>query len=514
MSWKLVKLNKIASVQNGYAFRSKEYVSDGMRVLRITNVQKGEIVDNNPQYIDFSRADEFNNFQLHHGDILISLTGNVGRVGVLKKEHEPAVLNQRVGAIRVISDSVSQQYLFLYLNSNQFEKDAIRNSKGIAQLNLSSNWVENYEIPLPPKDDQIRIATLLSRIEALIATRKNNLRLLDEFLKSTFLEMFGDPVRNEKGWDTAPLSRIGHFFSGGTPRKKRDDFWSGEFPWVSPKDMKVPYISDAQDHISEKVFAETSLKRIDPEHLLIVVRGMILAHSFPVAINTVPVAINQDLKAILPNAENKVRYLMACLNAMKRQVLTLISSAGHGTKRFDSLAMNKLFVPSPPLNLQNQFASIVKKVEFLMSLYQHSLSELENLYGAISQKAFKGELDLSRIPLKEVPEETVPDIAVEPTDEFPEPDTYAMSDPAARVQLLRQLFDDFIPKRKGASFSLDDFWTQAEQKIVAHMDEDSPPLGVGDYDKAKAWLFDRLKSGRADQCFNENNNRMELSIKG
>lgn len=80
-----VKLNAVASIKNGYAFKSKEYVGSGMRVIRITNVQKGEIVDNNPQYIDSSRDDEFKNFQLHHGDILISLTGNVGRVGVLKK---------------------------------------------------------------------------------------------------------------------------------------------------------------------------------------------------------------------------------------------------------------------------------------------------------------------------------------------------------------------------------------------------------------------------------------------
>ena len=97
---------------------------------------------------------------------------------------------------------------------------------------------------------------------------------------------------------------------------------------------------------------------------------------------------------------------------------------------------------------------------------------------------------------------------------FSYPDSVAMSNPIAREQLLRQLFDAYIGDQKGASFSLDDFWHQAELKVVDHMDEESPPLGVTDYDKTKGWLFEMLKSGQAAQHFNEENNCMELSIKG
>jgi len=378
-------------------------------------------------------------------------------------------------------------------------------------------FLKEVKIPIPHNgenpaiDEQIRIATLLSRVEALIATRKDNLRLLDEFLKSTFLEMFGDPVRNERGWNVIPFSKIGHFISGGTPSKEREDFWSGTFPWVSPKDMKISYLADAQDHVSEKVFKETSLKRIRPGHLLIVVRGMILAHSFPTAINTAPVAINQDMKAIYPNDNVKVHYLMACLDAMKRQVLTLISSAGHGTKKFDTLAMDKVMVPSPPVEIQNKFASIAEKVESLKALYQHNLNELENLYNVLSQKAFKGELDLSRIPLTPIkangqisaPLPSIQGVAVVGK---------AMSHPMAREKLLRRLFARFIAENKGTSFSLKEFWSFVERKVLDHTDENSPPLGVADYDQAKQWLFDLLKSGGVAQHFNEASNRLELNV--
>ena len=88
-----------------------------------------------------------------------------------------------------------------------------------------------------------------------------------------------------------------------------------------------------------------------------------------------------------------------------------------------------------------------------------------------------------------------------------------MSDPAAREKLLRQLFDAFIAERKGQTFSMEAFWTQVEQKVLEHMDDEGPPLEVADYDKAKEWLFELIKSGNIHQLFYEENNYMGLSIK-
>lgn len=316
---------------------------------------------------------------------------------VLKYEDNPIALGaDGAKALWVNPDLANARYVYYYLRSIQIKE---------AGYSRHFKFLKEVEIPIPFKDgapdldDQIRIAHLLGKVEGLIAQRKQHLQQLDDLLKSVFLEMFGDTVRNEKGWDTLPFHKVGKFISGGTPSKSRDDFWVGAFPWVSPKDMKVTKIGDATDHISEAVFEETSLKRIAPGHVLIVVRGMILAHSFPVAINTVEIAINQDMKAINPAKGMNVVYLQNCLTSLKRQILKLISTAGHGTRKFDSIAMQKLFIPKPPEEFQNQFAAIAKKVEALKSRYQQSLTDLESLYGALSQQAFKGELDLSRVPL-------------------------------------------------------------------------------------------------------------------
>lgn len=349
------------------------------------------LLDSSARFISEKAITENKASIFERNTVLISCIGEIGKIGVLQRKSS---CNQQITGI-TLKPHVDPVYFAYWCKAN---KDIFKNRARNAVVPILNNaLLSSIFVTFPEQlDDQKRIAYLLGKMEGLIAQRKQHLQQLDELLKSVFLEIFGDPVRNEKAWNTLPFHKIGQFVSGGTPSKSRDDFWNGSFPWVSPKDMKVVKIDDATDHISEMVFEETSLKRISSGHLLIVVRGMILAHSFPVAINAVEIAINQDMKAIKPIKGINVVYLQSCLAAQKRQILKLISIAGHGTRKFDAIAMQKLFIPIPPVDKQNQFAIIVEKIESLKFRYQQSLTDLENLYGALSQQAFKGELDLSR----------------------------------------------------------------------------------------------------------------------
>lgn len=95
-----VKLKDICGVKNGYAFKSDNYTNSGIRVIRITNVQKGFVEDEHPEFYPLSYSDELNNYMLQENDLLLSLAGNVGRVALLNKEFLPAALNQRVACLR------------------------------------------------------------------------------------------------------------------------------------------------------------------------------------------------------------------------------------------------------------------------------------------------------------------------------------------------------------------------------------------------------------------------------
>ena len=144
-----VRLGDTCEILNGYAFKSENYVTEGIRVIRIANVQKGYIEDKEPQYYPINFEEDITKYFLYENDLLISLTGNVGRVALLPKEMLPAALNQRVACLRMKAKSViSKDYLFHYLNSDKFENDCITSSKGVAQKNMSSPVIIKTDMPI------------------------------------------------------------------------------------------------------------------------------------------------------------------------------------------------------------------------------------------------------------------------------------------------------------------------------------------------------------------------------
>lgn len=388
---------------------------------------------------------------------------------------------------------------------------------------ISRAALESIKIPQFGIDDQIRIVTLLSRVEALIATRKENLRLLDEFLKSTFLEMFGDPVRNDKGWKKQPFGKLlSDIDSGWSPkcenRETTDDEWGV---------LKLSAITSCRYIDSEnKALPETIEPKLDkevkPGDLLFSRKNtyqLIAACAY--VFSTKPRLMLSDLIFRFLIKDKKVLnplYLWGLL-VNSRQRSTIQSIAGGAAGSMPNISKQKLkslLIPIPPIPIQNQFALIVGKVEFLKDLYKQNLTELENLYGALSQKAFKGELDLSRIPLEQdfKPRMDANERELESgAPLFTSLDKGAMSDPATRERLLKGIVDEYFSGQPRRSFSFRDFWPRIEFNVLDYMDDESPPLGPTDYNLVQRWLFEMLKNNQIEQLFNEAENQMELRPK-
>jgi type I restriction enzyme S subunit len=166
-------------------------------------------------------------------------------------------------------------------------------------------------------------------------------------------------------WRWARLGAFGGMLGGGTPTKSNPAFWKGKIPWVSPKDMKRAYIDDAEDHISPAAIEDSAAKLIPSGSLLFVVRGMILAHSFPVALTTREVTINQDMKALVPVVPETREFLLRACWAARPRVLARVERSSHGTCRLGTEVVEQLAIPVPPLAEQ---ARIVKKADSLMAM--------------------------------------------------------------------------------------------------------------------------------------------------
>jgi type I restriction enzyme S subunit len=163
--WVEKRLGDLIHIQNGYAFKSDEYTNEGYFLMRISNVQDGEITLSNPKYV---RIDDprIARFILNEGDILVSLTGNIGRVGIVNAEHLPAALNQRVARITLKDEkAMLHNFLFFFLRSNYFREHLQGAGHGAAQQNVSTKEIAEVELSLPPVAEQQRLLDALNELQ-------------------------------------------------------------------------------------------------------------------------------------------------------------------------------------------------------------------------------------------------------------------------------------------------------------------------------------------------------------
>jgi type I restriction enzyme S subunit len=285
-----------------------------------------------------------------------------------------------VKVLHVNREKADARYIYYFLKSVKLTD---------AGYSRHFKFLKEIKIPLPENiDDQIKTARLLNHIETLITQRKESIILLDELLKSSFVKMFDKPNQFSKTDDIKTIGQICHFKGGGTPSKSKLEYFTGDIPWVSPKDMKYLYITTSKDKITEKAIKESATSLIAKGAVLMVVRSGILKSKLPVAINLVDVTINQDMKAFISN-EVLSSYLLYYFIINEKSILKKVRATTADNFNFDDIKRLKIVVP--PSELQNQFDNKVKKVESLKEKYKVSLKELENMYDSLSQIAFRTE---------------------------------------------------------------------------------------------------------------------------
>jgi type I restriction enzyme S subunit len=295
-------------------------------------------------------------------------------------------------------NQVIPEWLRYFVRREEFRHDAKRNFTGTAgQQRVPTSFLQNAIIPMPPRAEQQRIVDLLTRAEGIVRLRREAQQKAAELIPALFVDMFGDPVTNPKGYPTSRLGDLVDFQSGGTPSKARDDYWQGDVPWVSPKDMKRLALYDAIDHISSLVLEETSLKLVPAGSVLIVVRGMILAHTVPVAEARVPLTVNQDMKALISKGAIHSTYLLWMLQVCHDRLLSQVTTAAHGTKKLDTARLEEMVVPVPPMVMQQAFEANVRRVEAIQQHQVNAMTRAEAAFSALLARAFSTEGSVAAI---------------------------------------------------------------------------------------------------------------------
>ena len=418
--WEIPPLYARFVVQLGKMLDEKKITKSHLvPYLRNVDVQWDRInVDDLPE-MDIE-VRQYERFTLQRGDLLVCEGGEVGRAAFWSGELPRCGFQKALHRLRPRNaDRDSSQFLFYVLRAVADGKVFIAGGNPNTIPHLTAEKLRKYRFPFPPRDEQDAIAAFLRRetakIDALVAKKRRLIELLrekrtalishavtkglnpDAPMKPSGIDWLGDVPEH---WQTTKLRYAGHLCGGSTPSKSETAYWDGDIPWVSPKDMKRDVITDAEDHLTQFALEDTRIAILHPPVVLMVVRGMILAHSFPVGVTSVPVTINQDMKAVTPRRDIEPTFLMLLLRGMKEAMMALIEEAGHGTRVFRTDLWKSVVVHVPPLREQRTIVShlnsTAKQLDALAANIESAISRSVEYRQSLISAAVTGKIDVRK----------------------------------------------------------------------------------------------------------------------
>lgn len=360
------------------------------KYITIKNIHDGELViDDNTDVV----SDEAINLihkrsQIKKGDILFCSIGRIGDMYIIENEPEGWDINESVFAFTLNSDIIYQKY-FYYIFKNQNTIRLIsKNSSGSTFKSIKMNQIKKMVFELPPLEEQKKVINILDNLSLIIKNFEKELKKLDELTKARFVEMFGDPINNDKGWKTASVESLcTEIYGGGTPSKAHPEYYKdGDIPWVSSKDMKCEVIKDSQIKINQLGVENSTARMVPVNSVIIVIRSGILKHTLPVAINAVPITINQDLKAFIPNELVLAKFLSVQFKMHEKDILSGVRAVTADNIEFNSLKQREMIVP--PIELQQQYDVFLSQVDKSRFVVQKALDEAQLLFDSLMQEYF------------------------------------------------------------------------------------------------------------------------------
>jgi type I restriction enzyme S subunit len=411
--------------------------------LRVSNVDKHVLEHEHPirlcNYVDVysndrivrgmtfspgtANAAEIDRFRLQTGDVLITKDSESWddiAIPALVETADPDLVCGYHLAILRPGPKVTGGFLLRAHQAESVARQYRLEAKGVTRFGLTHGAIGSIRLPLPSLRVQAAIVAFLdhfdSRFQRFIGAKERLIGLLDEEkqalihravtrgldpntpLKPSGIEWLGEIPRH---WDAMEVRRLGRIIGGMTPRMDRAEFWNGDVPWVSPKDMKSILIESSEDHVTRRALRETAIRVVPTGAVLIVVRGMILARRVPIAQTSLGVTINQDLKAVVPDGPVSGEFLSLALRAAQAPLMGMTDEAGHGTRRLPSERWMRLGLPIPPPHEQAHIIEFVERAAHranrLSNAARRHISLLRELRSRLIADVITGKLDVREV---------------------------------------------------------------------------------------------------------------------
>ena len=234
---------------------------------------------------------------------------------------------------------------------------------GATRKKLTQTAMKKMKIPLRNIVEQKKIVQQLNKIIEIREKAKKELNLLDNLIQARFVELFGDAVYNDKKWETDTVKNLcKEIYGGGTPSKAHPEYYKdGDIPWVSAKDMKTDVLKDSQIKINQLGVDNSTARLVPVNSVIMVIRSGILKHTLPVAVNKVPITVNQDLKVFIPGERILTRFLAVQFKMQEKDILSGVRAVTADNIEFNSLKQRRMIVP--PIDLQQKYLMFLERID-------------------------------------------------------------------------------------------------------------------------------------------------------
>ena len=376
-----IKLNELCEINIGKtpSRSNSDYWGIGNKWLSIADLKSKYVSEAKEEITDLA-VDEAKMRVVPKNTVVMSFKLSIGKLAILQ---EDMYTNEAIANFRIKNkELITPEYLYYALKTLNFDNSTDRAVMG-ATLNKSK--LNDIKIPYCKIDIQKKIVEVLDKSQSLIDKKKEQIDLLDELVKSRFIEMFGDPVLNTKEWEVKKVIDVCECMVPGRDKPKS---FTGDIPWITIDDLKinrVTYKSKSCLGLTDDEIKEVKRKKIPKGSVLMSCVGNLGICS----IAGEDMIINQQLHSFQCKEINNY-FLMYYLGFRKDYMESKASSTT--VLYMNKTVCNSIPVYLPPMELQNEFAEFITKTDSIRSKMEASLSELEDNFNSLMQKAFKGEL--------------------------------------------------------------------------------------------------------------------------
>lgn len=389
-TWAKVSLGELTSGTRPICYgvlKPGEYTDGGVPLVRITDIS-GNYFDDSDLYLISEDLDrEFSRSKLVGGEILISIQGTIGRVAICPEKYRGANVSRTIAIIEP-DDRVCKKYLYWFLR--YYGERELFDAFGATRASLNIGTLRDLEIPLPPLPEQKRIAAILDKADAIRRKRQQAIQLADEFLRSVFLDMFGDPVTNPKGWDVKPLKKLAKVTTGNTPSRKEAKYFGDHIEWIKSDNINTPshFLTKASEYLS--VEGRQVARVVGKGSTLVTC----IAGSFDCIGNAAyadrEVAFNQQINALTPLAGVSSWFLYSLILFSKKHIQSASTNSMKGM--VSKGKMEEIPMICPPISLQERFQETFISFLSLNEKLNCSSAASSDVFNSLSQRAFSGHL--------------------------------------------------------------------------------------------------------------------------